>query len=505
MSAAMEIKGNTKLIPYKGMGFDPEKIEEISSMGFNLTLRPENKPDASPEQLKTYLAGINTIKGVSCIIFAGSNEVMGYPANLDSTVEGFKAGRASFGDVETPTEKMRQKGATYIAQKMPDRVVRVQSIIPQYLEKMLPEDAIDMFRLGVRERNIRLLYLRPYPRAIEGKNLYQTNLDYFSTLKKELAKYNFIIGRASHLPLRTPPMPLVILISLGTAGVLLLLLEQFHYDQGIIAVIVIAGAIIFPAGLILAGKMSLAQKLIGLPLGILFPVYAITAAFEEMSFIETRKKLSGVLGYSLWMFLKISLITILGALMLSALFSSTQFMLAIDRVKGVKAILFAPPVICFVLYYLKGTKSRQTLNEILAAPIYMWQGIAAGFLGLVAAVYMIRSGNADESLTSGTERQLRVMMEELFWVRPRFKDFMIGHPAMIITWAMTAMNVFGGLGLFVLFGAIGQADTMDTFSHIHTPVIISLARTISGMLIGTIIGSLAVTIYWFARKKTIPA
>ncbi|MCE1249076.1 MAG: DUF5693 family protein [Firmicutes bacterium] len=501
----MEIKGSIKLLPYKGLGFDPEKTAEISNLGFNLNLRPENKPDASADQIKDYIAQINKIKGVTCIIFAGANEVIGYPTNLDATVDGFKQSHhLSLGDVETPNEKMRQKGATYLAQKLTDRVVRVQSIIPQYLEKMLPEDAIDIFRLGVRERNIRLIYLRPYTRSVDRVSVYQTNIDYFSMLKKEITRYGFTTGAASRMPVKNPPMILVILISLGTAGVLLLLLEQFHYDKGIIAAIVLPASVILPAGLIILGKIGLAQKLIGLPLGILFPTYAIVSAFEEMGFIETRKKLIQVLGYAVKMFLKISMITMLGALILAALFSSTEFMLAIDRVKGVKAILFAPPVICFVLYYLRGSANRQSLKDILSSPIYMWQGIAAAFLGLIAAIVAIRSGNADESLASNSERQLRVLMEQLFWVRPRFKDFMLGHPAMIITWALTAMNVFGGMGIFVLFGAIGQADIMDTFSHVHTPVIISLARTVSGMLIGLVIGVLAVTCYWYGRRLSAP-
>ena len=95
-----------------------------------------------------------------------------------------------------PNEKARQKGAKYLGLHMPDRVVRVQSITEQYLAKLSPEEAVDMFRLGVRERNIRLLYVRPYMAGIDGKSIGDTNLAYISDLKKEIEKYGFIIGKA---------------------------------------------------------------------------------------------------------------------------------------------------------------------------------------------------------------------------------------------------------------------------------------------------------------------
>lgn len=505
---ALELKGNIRELPFIGIGFEEDKMKKVHSMGFNLVLRPENRNKMDAEAIKNYLTTLGKTPGVKCFVYGGTNEVLGYPLNLDGNVDAIKETGVSFGDIEAPNEKARQKGATYIALKVLDQVVRVQSISPQYLEKMTPEDAIDMFRLGVRERNIRLLYLRPYPRGIDEKSVLQTNLDYFALLKKEIGSFGYKTGDAGRFPLSSPSPIAVILISLGAAAAFLLLMDRYYYDNGYIALAILLIALLFPAALAFTGKLHIAQKLIGLVLGLVFPIYALAVHFEEMEFIETRDKLTKVLGYALSMMLKVSLITILGGLMLAALFSSTSFMLGVDRVKGVKALLFLPPIITAVLYYIKGTDKRQKIESMLKTPLYLWQVAVLGIMGALGIVYMMRSGNAGEAITTDFERQLRVAMEQIMWVRPRFKDFILGHPSMMITWALAYMHKYAGLGIFILFASVGQADIIDTFAHVHTPLFISLVRVINGLILGTIIGSAAIGIYWLIRnffnKKDLP-
>lgn len=496
----LEIKGNAREIPFRGLGFDLFEIKKVNRMGVKVILRPENHENLSKKEISSYLKELGKVPGATCIIFGGANEALGYPLKLDATVKGLKSSGLSFGDIEAPNVRAKQKGATYVAQRMIDRVVRVQSISPQYLAKMKPENAIDIFRLGVRERNIRVLYLRPYPIGLEEKSVLETNAKYFTNLKKDIEKYSFKTGKASRFPDRKPSMILVIFISLGTAGLFLLFLDQFYHDRGYVAAVVLIIAILFPAVLIAAGKLHWAQKLIGLTLGVLFPVYAVSAFFEEMEYIQTEDKLLKVLVYALSMFLKISLITILGGLMLGALFSSTQFMLSVDIVRGVKVLLFLPPLLCVLIYYIRGSDRRQTFAALMKTPLYIWQVVVLGILGVLGLVYMMRSGNVNNAMASSSERQLRVMMEELMWVRPRFKDFMIGHPALILTWARSYMHNYAGMGILVIFAAVGQADIMDTFAHVHTPLFISLVRVVNGMILGAVIGTLAVVAYWFVRK-----
>jgi hypothetical protein len=57
-------------------------------------------------------------------------------------------------------------------------------------------------------------------------------------------------------------------------------------------------------------------------------------------------------------------------------------------------------------------------------------------------------------------------------------------------------------GWFIVIAAgIALADVIDTFSHIHTPLIITLVRVINGLIFGALLGFVAQRIYrrFFAR------
>jgi hypothetical protein len=49
---------------------------------------------------------------------------------------------------------------------------------------------------------------------------------------------------------------------------------------------------------------------------------------------------------------------------------------------------------------------------------------------------------------------------------------------------------------------IALADVIDTFSHIHTPLVITLVRVMNGLIFGAILGIIAQRIYrrFFARS-----
>jgi len=501
----LQFFGLLKDIPYQGLGFDRELIEKLDERGFGIILRPENRSHLNRESIIEYMESIKKMPGVTTLIFGGANnEVIGYPRKLDSTARAFRATGLSFGDVEVPGEKARQKGAQYLGLRIPDMTARVQSITALHLAKMTPQVAVGKFRLGVRERNIRLIYLRPYPCGIKGKSMLQTNLDYVSSVKKSLTGSGFSTGTASRFPLYKPPVFLLLLITMGVAGVFMLLVDYLYFDRGPLGLVVIFGGILFSLFLIMTGKFHMLQKLTALAAAIIFPVYAFAANFEEMEVIETHDKLSGVVGYALFVFLKITTISILGGLMMGAAMASTSFMLSIDKFSGVKAALILPLLIILLIYYLKGSDKRQSFKDLMMNHLYIWQIILMGIMFAAGWIYIVRSGNAPPSAVSGGERSLRIVLEKLMWVRPRFKEFLIGHPALMLTWAMSYMHQYTGLGILVIFAGMGQAGIMDTFAHIHTPLYITLVRVLLGALLGSVMGTILICLVWLFRKKFPP-
>jgi len=107
---------------------------------------------------------------------------------------------------------------------------------------------------------------------------------------------------------------------------------------------------------------------------------------------------------------------------------------------------------------------------------------------VVVALYLLRSGNEAGGAVTSAEGALRSRLEGLLSVRPRFKEFAIGHPAMLLIGvAPLAKKRYAALALLFL-GVIGQASMFNTFCHLHTPLEISYIRTILGIIIGLIIG-----------------
>ena len=93
----------------------------------------------------------------------------------------------------------------------------------------------------------------------------------------------------------------------------------------------------------------------------------------------------------------------------------------------------------------------------------------------------------------GVELKLRAFLEQLFYARPRTKEFLIGHPAFLLGIYAAArrwktMVVFG----LVLVATIAQGSMVETFAHMRTPIEMSLVRGIGGVLLGGAIGAMLV-------------
>jgi hypothetical protein len=54
--------------------------------------------------------------------------------------------------------------------------------------------------------------------------------------------------------------------------------------------------------------------------------------------------------------------------------------------------------------------------------------------------------------------------------------------------------------LFAIGIAIGTSDIVDTFSHLHTPLIASLLRVFNGAVVGIALGAIAIALYRAASR-----
>ena len=169
-----------------------------------------------------------------------------------------------------------------------------------------------------------------------------------------------------------------------------------------------------------------------------------------------------------------------GGIFVSAALNSSDFIFKIYGFRGVK-IAFLMPLLIISLYYLfqPGTKDlKKEIPNLLERVIKVKHIILAGGLALIAVIYIGRTGNFPLLPVPNWEMLVRSMLEKILYVRPRFKEFLIGHPLFILSlWLAVIKRKKLYFYPLLMLASVGVITTVNTFSHLHTPVLISLLRT----------------------------
>ena len=218
---------------------------------------------------------------------------------------------------------------------------------------------------------------------------------------------------------------------------------------------------------------------------------AVLAAFGRRG----RRRLVG--GY----LLGVGVATATG-LVVAAFGSRSVFVTGLVPFLGVKALLLAPPALVALLgvwSYLSAPDIRsgdgptdhapaavrpRRLRQLARSvrPVHV---LGAVVVFAVAAFYLVRSGNS--GIAPGFELWLRDGLDEALYVRPRFKEALLGLPALVVALAWSGV----GRWACAVVAAVGTASVVDTFAHFHTPVGVGLLRTAYAVVIGLLLGLVA--------------
>ncbi len=176
---------------------------------------------------------------------------------------------------------------------------------------------------------------------------------------------------------------------------------------------------------------------------------------------------------------------LMGAVFLTALGSRPESLLGLAPFKGVSLTLLLPPLLVAYSFLEKDLKAM--LLRLWNHPVRLGEAflVAVG-LGLLALA-LLRRGN-EAPIVPEWELKLRSLLQEAM-VRPRFKE-VFGHAlfplALLLPWPRWAQNAL------LFLAALGVASILNTFSHFHTPFLISLFRTLNGALLGLALGLIGV-------------
>lgn len=160
----------------------------------------------------------------------------------------------------------------------------------------------------------------------------------------------------------------------------------------------------------------------------------------------------------------------------------------LEAVRGVKIQLLIPFLAGWGLLLTRNEWKSFLQTRLTVAHVGI---VGIGFL-IVVFIYLMRSGNFPLIPVSDVERHFRNAMEGFFGVRPRLKEFMIGHPLLMA--GLTLMrrenskkNFWRDGRLFLWGGLIGQISIVNTFFHLHTPLLVGYLRTMHGLWLGFLI------------------
>ncbi|RYD07045.1 hypothetical protein N752_00250 [Desulforamulus aquiferis] len=352
-------------------------------------------------------------------------------------------------------------------------VVRLHTIAQNEMKRLTSAEALDRYTLAAAERNHRILLVRP---LLIGGDLFKENMEFMDRLVLRLQNEGLEVGSADKLPPVPVSRGLIFLIGMGVLAGGLLLLERLaptRYSPALGAV----GAGLWAAALFLSPEF--ARKLMALGAVIVFPTLALLMGVKQ----EGRTPGAAILA-----FVRISLFSLLGALFTVGLLADAGFMLKLDQFLGVKLAHVIPLVIVMLYFPLLSARGKilvEKIKELLESPVKLGVALAAGFMAVAIAIYVMRTGNEGMAV-SGLELQFRSLLDQILGVRPRTKEFLLGHPALLLLLLYGYRdNRFLPL---LLLGAIGQASLVNTFAHIHTPLVISLLRAFHGLWIGILLG-----------------
>jgi hypothetical protein len=525
------------------VGLSVRDTELARAHGLGIVGRVSNFPTADDAAIAEVARRVHAA-GAHTVVFLGE-DVLGHRSRIKQTAAAMDAEGLRYGSVEFG----KQMGDEELSRALESRIVRVHAIQGAEMDKMSPDAVVDRFVKAAEERNIRLLYLRLFPYV--SAQPFQDNVDYIAAVARGLRARGMRLGiaepldrvyaanRASAAALLAPPT-----LESGRGGFAARLLSRLMPAISSLAVagaavLLLAALVCLPAGtqslmallasaamsVVVLGGGDLGRELVALTGAMLFPVLALVwfpvAAGDGVTGRRGDRETGRAGDGEGWstdssdrllasspprrvaspylQFTAISLVSLMGALTVVGLLSEREFMVKVAQFLGIKAA-HSLPLLAIALLYAAGAfngpwrwpesreRARQNLGRVLGLRLELWHVLIGCAALAVLGILLARTGNDPGVGVSGTELSFRNMLDR-FLVRPRTKEFLIGHPALLATLLLSARRP--GRSIFIplaIIGAIGQVSMVNSFCHLHTPLLMTLVRTLNGLWLGVLVG-----------------
>ncbi|MBT2288272.1 hypothetical protein J7E73_03800 [Paenibacillus albidus] len=490
---------------------DPITLQMLHDKGFHIVPRLVDSLPYNEEAVTRLLDRYEEL-GVKRILFEGET-VKGF--NDNEEMESLSAfadllKERGIGIAAIENIKKQQKGFNTLAYLLDYNVTRLYSL-SEGDSSLKPEKITDKFALATKDRNIRMLYLNTAPARDTKKAQITDTLDNLVTTLSEpggaverIKENGFTLGQATASEVAESSFQRYFKL-IAVIGALALVALMISYFIPWLTLPSFGLGLLGGAGLIVL-RPELFEQALALAVSISAPTVAMVLAIRKIN--EMGPSLRGTaqthpmmsvqrrLTHSLVLYFRTALISLSAVPFMIALLNNITYALVLNQFRGVSLLHMAPIGLTalYVLLY-RGDFVFNKTGKLLRTPITFAMVIAAGIVGIVGMYYMSRTGNAGTA--TSLELTVRTFLENTFGVRPRYKEFLFAHPLFLLG-AFLAFR-YRSAAFILIIGVIGQLSMVDTFAHIHSPVLISLVRGILGLGLGLILGLLAIFVWQIAE------
>ncbi|WP_144788032.1 DUF5693 family protein [Lysinibacillus fusiformis] len=463
------------------IGYDQPAMDMISKHGLGYVFKVENADnEVANDKLVNQLLALKD--GSSGRLLGQGDEAIGFgQEDGHQLVEKLSDAGYYFYTIESNP----LKGESKIAQMTDYKMIRLHSININRQTKLKLNESIDRTTRAVKERNIRSIFYHIKTTGNAKENVEQT-IDYLNGVHERMPDH-FKPGEPKLFD--KVAVPTWVTATVLLAGILFtfIISELVKWmplriaAAGFMTVLAIAYFIL---------KSTLFLQAFALIIAVLAPTYAVIKSAQGST------KMSKILVQ----YLQAVAISLIGIVIVIGLLNGNAFMTGFATFKGVKLVYLIPIMgaLLFTLIEINRLADQNIKNSLtntvtlLNKELKYWHVLLLVVVAGVGLFYISRTGNSGS--VSDFELVFRQWLEDTFYVRPRFKEFIIGFPFFILALYVMGINRKWG-SILLVPGVIGFLSIVNTFTHLHIPVAVSVLRTLYSVSLGFVIGLVFILIF----------
>lgn len=467
-----------------GLGLDAQKVILINGLGLEIIPKIIPSQKISSDGIGEKISLLKAADPNASVLLFDDDYVLGFPDKLSATAAAFIDNNYNLALIELAD----QKGGPGLGRLISQAVIPLHLITRPETRNLKLKTMVARWVRASRERGQRILYLHLLFRKDLNPDLVALNSQYIEMLKNRLQQAGIDVGKKILIPLNLYPVKLNgsfgynFLVFLNVCFGLSLLLRILKVN--ISKFLIIAGtllAFLIFLFLHLPEYESWLDKFLAFLAAIVFSSLAITVPYK----IKSSGSAIFDLGAKLFICLGFSLV---GGILVAGILAQPNFLLKLDQFAGVKASLILPLFVFLIFVknnFFSKISYKNGLKKILTRPIN--GGIFLLIVGaaLFSVMYLLRSGNQYRNMVPDWELNLRSFLENLLVARPRFKEIFIGWPALFFVFIfLKKYSQFFWFWLIALLGGLVPISIINSFSHCHTPLLLTAGRVFTGLIIG---------------------